>query len=68
MGARRNMAGDRIGWIDGKRRRALHRARQRITVSQHKARHAIGQCRLADTCRAADQPGMGNATAAVGIE
>src|SRR5207248_11155823 len=41
---------------------------KRIAMSEHEARHAIGQCRLADTLRAADQPGMRNAPATISIE
>ena len=37
-------------------------------MREHEARHAIGQRRLADALRAADQPGMRNAPAAIGIE
>ena len=37
-------------------------------MAQHKSRHAIGQCRLADALRAADQPGVRNPAALVGIE
>ena len=37
-------------------------------MRQHEARHAVGQCRLADTLGPADQPGMRNAPAAIGIE
>ena len=36
-------------------------------MGEHEARHAIGQRRLADALRAADQPGMRNAPAAIGI-
>ena len=42
--------------------------RQRITMGEHEARHAIGQRRLADALRTADQPGMRNASAAVGSQ
>src|SRR5271169_6094584 len=37
-------------------------------MSQHEARHAISQCRLADALWTADQPGMRNAPAAIGVE
>jgi hypothetical protein len=68
MGAGRDMARHRIGWIDLKRRRALHVGSKRIAMREHEARHPIGQRRLADALRAADQPGMRNTSAAVGIE
>src|ERR1700741_1550275 len=37
-------------------------------MRQHKARHAIGERRLADALRATEQPGMRNASAAIGVE
>src|SRR5665213_1665568 len=37
-------------------------------MSEHETCHAIGQRRLADARRSADQPGMGNAAAFVSIE
>src|SRR6185312_3878424 len=37
-------------------------------MGQHEARHAIGERRLADALLSPDQPGMGNAPAAIGIE
>ena len=40
----------------------------RIGMREHEARQPIGQRRLADAGRAADQPGMRNAAAFVGIE
>ena len=46
----------------------LHRRRGRIGMGEHEARHAIGERRLADAARAADQPGMRHAAAAIGIE
>ena len=52
----------------GKRRRVLHRGRGRIGIGQHEARHAIGQRRLADALLAADQPGVRNAAAAIGVK
>jgi hypothetical protein len=52
--------------IDRKRRRALHSRRLRMAMGQHEARHAIGQRRLADALRAADQPGVRDLPAAIG--
>src|SRR5690348_15514123 len=40
----------------------------RIAMAQHESRHAIGQCGLANTLRAADQPGMRDPAALIGIE
>ena len=37
-------------------------------MREHEPRHAIGQRRLADALRAADQPGMRNAPAAIGVQ
>ena len=37
-------------------------------MGEHEARHAIGQRRLADAGRPADQPGMRQAPAAIGLE
>ena len=37
-------------------------------MGEHEARHAIGKRRLADAGGAADQPGMGQPTAAIGLE
>ena len=45
---------------------ALHRRRGRIGMREHETRHAIGERRLADAGRAADQPGVWHAAAAVG--
>ena len=61
MGLGRDLARDVIG-AD---RRASVSARctdrrQWIGVGEHEPRHAIGQRRLADALRAADQPGMRN--------
>ena len=53
---------------DGERFRVLHGRRGRIGVCKHEARHAIGQRCLADTDLAADQPGVRNTAAAIGIE
>ena len=48
--------------------RVLHGLRRRIGMREHKARKAVGQCRLADPGEAADQPGMRDAAAAIGVE
>src|SRR5712672_4252987 len=37
-------------------------------MREHESRHPIGQRSFADALRAADQPGMRNAPAAIGIE
>ena len=37
-------------------------------MGEHEPRHPIGQRRLADTLRPADQPGMRNAPAAIGVQ
>ena len=52
-------ARDRIIGIDRERLRLLHRRRFRIGMREHEARQAVGQRRLADAGRPADQPGMG---------
>ena len=58
------------GWSGrhGQRLRLLHRRRRRIGMRQHEPRHAIGQRRLADAGLAADQPGVRDAAAAIGVE
>src|SRR6185312_808566 len=56
-----------VGW-KRKRRRALHVGGFRIGMSEHEAREAERERRLADSGRAADQPGMGDAAALVGVE
>ena len=48
--------------------RTLHRRGARIGMREHEARHAIGQRRLADARRPADQPGMVDTAAAIGLE
>src|SRR5438445_8725716 len=68
MGAGRDMARDRIGWINPKRFGALHIGRQGIAMRENEPRHAIGQRRLADAHRPSDQPGVRNTPAAVGIQ
>ncbi len=37
-------------------------------MGEHEARHAVGERRLADAARAADQPGMRHALTAIGVE
>ena len=39
-----------------------------IAMREHEPRHPIGQRRLADALRAADQPGMRNTPAAIGVQ
>ena len=68
MGRGRHLPRHRIGRIDGEVLRALHRGRERMAVGEHEARHAIGQRRLADALRAADQPGMRNAPRSIGVQ
>jgi hypothetical protein len=54
--------------INRKGCRFLHRRRVRIGMHEHESREAEGECRLADPGRPADQPGMRDATALVGIK
>src|SRR5262245_18305827 len=37
-------------------------------MGEHETRHPVGQRRLADAGRSADQPGVGDAAAAIGLE
>src|SRR6185437_672159 len=53
---------------DGERRGVLHLDRRRIGMGEHKARHAVGQRRLADALRADDEKGMRHAIAAIGSQ
>jgi hypothetical protein len=66
--AGRNLPRDGIIGLERKRFSTLHRRPHGISIGEHEPRHAIGQCRLADTLRAADQPGMRNAPAAIGVQ
>src|SRR5262245_63356899 len=66
MRAGGDLSRDVVIRINGQRLRTLHGVRLRMTVRQHKARHAIGQRRRADALRAADQPGMRDSPAAIG--
>ncbi len=63
------IAGDaphrRMRRIERERGGRLHRAGSGIRVGEHEARHPIGERRLADAGLAADQPGMGDAAAAI---
>src|SRR5579883_3620973 len=68
MRAGRDLARHRIVGIDRERGRALHVVRERIAMGEHEPRHTIGERRLADALRAAEQPGMRNASAAIGVE
>ena len=68
MRTSRDLARDGIIRIERKRLGALHRRRHGVGIREHEAGHAIGQRRLADALRTADQPGMRNAPAAIGIE
>src|SRR5215475_4780974 len=54
--------------IECEGRRGLHRWRGWIGMREHEARHAVGERRFADAGRAADQPRMRDAAAAVGLE
>ena len=65
---RGDAARDRMVGVDRERGRLLHLRRGRIGMRQHEARETIGQRRLADAGRAADQPGMRNAPALVACE
>ncbi len=55
----------RMFGIDGQRRRRCNIGRRRIGMSEHEARHAIGQRRLADALRAGDQKGVRHAAGAI---
>ena len=68
MGAGGDMASHRMRRIDLQRFGALHLGCQRIAMREHEPRHPIGQRRLADALRAADQPGMRNPPAAIGVQ
>ena len=68
MRAGGNLARDVIVGIERERLRLLHGRRLRVAMGQHETRHAVGQRRLADALRAADQPGMRNPPAAIGGE
>src|SRR5262249_31489928 len=59
---------DRIIGIDSKRRGLLHGGRVRIGMRQDEACETVCERCLADARWAADQPGMGNAAAFVGIK
>ena len=68
MSARRHLTRDRMRLVYVKRCGILHTLRGRIAMYQHETRHPVGQRRLADAGRAADQPGMGNAPAFISLE
>ena len=68
MGARRDMARDRIGRINVQCLGALHIRCKGIAMREHEPRHSVGQRRLADALRAPDQPGMRNTPAAIGLQ
>ena len=68
MRAGGDLTRDGIVRIKRQRLGALHRRRHRFGIREHEAGHAIGQRRLADALRTADQPGMRNAPTAIGIE
>ena len=68
MGAGADLARDQIGRIDPERLGAPHVGSERIAVGQHEPRHSIGERRLADSGRPADQPCMRNSSAAIGIQ
>ena len=68
MGPRRNVTRHGMGWIDRKSRGGLHVRRQGIAMREYEARHSIGQCCLADTLRASDQPRMRDSPSAIGTQ
>src|SRR5690242_8012152 len=68
MAARGDLARHRDARLDRQRLGTLHGRRQWISMAQYKSRHAVSQGRLADALCAADQPGMRNPAALVGIE
>jgi len=59
---------DRMLPRNRERLRRLHVGRRGVRMREHETRHAIGQRRLADAGRSADQPGMRHAPAAVGVQ
>ena len=65
---RRDAPRHRMIGVDVQRFRGLHRRRARIGMGEHEARHAVGERRLADAGRTRDQPGMREASAAIGVE
>jgi hypothetical protein len=68
MGAGRDMARDRVAGLDVKGFGVLHSRSLRIAMGKHELCHPVSQRRLADALRAADQPGVRNAPAAIGIQ
>src|SRR5450631_3116230 len=54
--------------IDPKIFGALHVGGRRIAMGQHEACGPVSQRRLADALRATDQPCVGNAPAAIGVQ
>ena len=68
MGARRNTACDRISRIHLQAFRAGNFVGERIGVGEHETRHSVGERRLTYALRAADQPGVWNSPASIGVE
>src|SRR6185312_4317247 len=68
MGTRRDAARGGVGRIDVKAIGTLHGRRKGISMRKNEASHPVGERGLADSLRASDQPGMRNASAAIGIE
>ena len=68
MAARHHLPRHRMIGIEVEAGRALHRRQRRLGIGEHELRHAVGQRRLADALRAADQPGMRNLAALVGTQ
>src|ERR1700712_2421509 len=55
-------------WIDLQCRGVPYSRRMGVAMRENEARHPISQRCLADALRTADQPGMRNASAAVGVQ
>ncbi len=68
MSLRGDAARHGIGGLDGQCLRILHLGRLRHGKGEHKARHPIGERRLADARRPANQPSVRDAGALVAVE
>jgi hypothetical protein len=68
MRLRRDALRDRVIVRHRQRCRVANLRRRRIGMRQYEARHAIGERRLADARRPADQPGVGHAAGAIRVE
>src|SRR5262249_10807778 len=68
LGLDRDAPGNRVIGVDVERFRRLNRRHARIGMGEDEARHAIGERRLADAGRPADQPGVRETRAPIGRE